>query len=279
MEPDKKIDIEPDRERSQSSDTKNAKESSAALFVKVGIIVLSIIMIVGFGIKIVPNAVTVSNTGMKRDLPIYCVNTEEKKIALSFDTAWGNEDIKSILDILAKNQVKATFFVTGDWVEEYPEDVKAIVAAGHDLGNHSDNHKQLLQMSREQCIQEITKAHDKVKKLTGIDMNLFRTPYGEYNNTVVGAARDCGYYTIQWDVDSEDWKDYGADNIYKSAVDNKHLSNGSIILLHNGTKYTAEALEAIIVGLQDKNYELVPVSQMIYSGEYTIDQEGRQFKK
>jgi peptidoglycan/xylan/chitin deacetylase (PgdA/CDA1 family) len=134
-------------------------------------------------------------------------------------------------------------------------------------------------MSREQCIDEITKAHDKVKKLTGIDMNLFRAPYGEYNNTLVGAARDCGYNTIQWDVDSEDWKDYGVDNIVKMVVENKYLGNGSIILMHNGAKGTPKALEAIITGLQEKQYRIVPISQLIIRGEYTIDNEGRQFAK
>lgn len=180
----------------------NVKEQSGlSLFLKIGVVVLSMIMIIGFGIKVLPQAVTVSNTGSKRDLPIYCVNTDEKKVALSFDAAWGNEDTKNILDILAKYKVKVTFFMTGGWVAKYPEGVKAILAAGHDLGNHSENHKQMSQLSKEQCVEEIMKTNNRVKELTGIEMNLFRAPYGDYNNTLVGAARDCGYYTIQWDVD------------------------------------------------------------------------------
>ena len=173
----------------------------AALFVKVGIVVLSIVAIIGFGIKILPNAVTVSTIGRKRDLPIYCVNTQENKVALTFDTAWGNEDIEEILYILAKNDVKASFFMTGEWINKYPEDVKRIAKDGHDLGNHSENHKQMTLLTKEECTDEITQVHKRVKALTGIDMNLFRAPYGDYNNTVVGAARECGYYTIQWDVD------------------------------------------------------------------------------
>lgn len=250
-----------------------------ALFVKVGIIVLSIIMMIGFGMKIFPNAITVSNINSKRDLPIYCVDCEDKKVALSFDTAWGNDDIQRILDILSKNNVKATFFMTGEWVEKYPEDVKAIAAAGHDLGNHSENHKQMSQLSKEECAEEIIKAHDRVKKLTGIEMTLFRPPYGDYNNTLVQTARECGYYTIQWDVDSQDWKDYGVDSIVKKTVENKNLSNGSIIIFHNGTKYTPEALERVILGVKEKGYEIVPVSQLIYHGDYTVDHTGRQFEK
>ena len=177
------------------------QEKNFTLFMKMGIIVLSIIAIIGFGIKILPNAVTVSSAGNKRELPIYCVNTEEKKVSLSFDMAWGNEDTQRILDILAKHKIKASFFMTGDWVSQYPEGVKAIATAGHDLGNHSENHKQMTQLSTEECIKEIMQVHKRVKNLTNVEMTLFRPPYGDYNNTLIGAARDCGYDTIQWDVD------------------------------------------------------------------------------
>jgi polysaccharide deacetylase family sporulation protein PdaB len=285
MEPNEKKYLV-DKRAADGKPVNGAEQESAdnqitgfTLFMKVGIIVLSIIAIIGFGIKILPNAVTVSSTGSKRDLPIYCVNTEDKKVALSFDAAWGNEDTRNILAILDKYEIKVTFFMTGSWVEKYPEDVKAIAAAGHDLGNHSENHKQMSQLSKEQCIEEIMKAHIRVKELTGTQMNLFRPPYGDYNNTLIGAARECGYYTIQWDVDSLDWKDYGVKSIIKEVVDNKHLDNGSIILMHNGAKYTPDALETIIKGLQDKGYEIVPISQLIYTGEFTVDHTGRQFVK
>lgn len=171
------------------------------LFVKIGIIVLTCILFIGLGIRFLPDAISVSNFAGKRDLPIYCVDTDENKVSLSFDAAWGNEDTQTILDILAKHDVKVTFFMTGEWVRKYPEDVKKIAQAGHDLGNHSENHKQMSQLSKEQCVEEIMKAHNRVKELTGVEMDLFRPPYGDYNNTLVGAAREIGYYTIQWDVD------------------------------------------------------------------------------
>jgi len=264
----------------QNTDNNEKKAvSDITLFVKLGIIVLTVLAIVGLGIKFLPDAITVSNIGKKRDLPIYSVETDENKVALSFDAAWGNDDTQRILDILAKHNVKVTFFMTGEWVRKYPEDVKRIAAAGHDLGNHSENHKQMSKLSEEQCKEEIMKTHNRVKELTGIDMELFRPPYGDYNNMVVGVARKCGYYTIQWDVDSLDWKDYGVDSIIKKCTENKNLRKGSIILLHNGAKYTPDALERIILGLKEKGYELVPISQLIHRGEYTIDHEGRQHKK
>jgi polysaccharide deacetylase family sporulation protein PdaB len=260
-------------------DQDELKQVNITLFVKVGIIVLSIMVLVGLGIKFLPNTISVSNFGSKRDLPIYCVNTDENKVALSFDAAWGNEDTRNILEILAKNNVKVTFFMTGGWISKYPDDVKAIAAAGHDLGNHSENHKQMSQLSKQQCIDEIMTVHNKVKDLTGIEMTLFRPPYGDYNNTLVGTARDCKYFTIQWDVDSLDWKDYGTESIINKVVNNKHLGKGSIILMHNGAKDTPEALQSIITGLKNKGYEIVPISQLIHTGEYTIDHEGRQFAK
>ena len=199
----KKLMDEPDQEREheQSMDTETLMASHASLFVKVGIVVLSIIMIVGFGIRIIPTAVTVTNLSTKNDLPIYSVNLEEPKVSLSFDVAWTNEDTSEILDILDKCKVKATFFMTGEWVDMYPKDVKAIAAAGHDLGNHSENHKRMTDLSKKECEEEIMKAHNRVMDLTGIEMKLFRAPYGDYNNAIVGTARECGYYTIQWNVD------------------------------------------------------------------------------
>lgn len=169
--------------------------------------------------------------------------------------------------------------MTGGWVEKYPDDVKAIAKAGHDLANHSENHKHMSQLSKEQCADEIMKVHQKVKELTGIEMNLFRPPYGDYNDTLIQATRDNGYHCIQWDVDSLDWKDYGADSIVKTVCNHKHLGNGSIILCHNGAKFTKDALETMIKGLQDQGYEIVPISQLIYTDDYYMDHEGRQFKK
>ena len=170
---------------------------------KTGIVVLSIMLVIVSGIYFVPKMIARA-AGEKRELPIYCVKTEKKQVALSFDAAWGNEDTAKILEILKKQNVKVTFFMTGGWVEKYPDDVKAIAAAGHDLGNHSENHKQMSKLTKEQSVKEIMTPHDKVKALTGKDMKLFRPPYGDYNNTLIEATKECGYYCIQWDVDVND---------------------------------------------------------------------------
>ena len=231
---------------------------------------------IGYNRKIASRVVAASSTVGSRELPIYCVDTEEKKIALSFDAAWGNEDTSQILDILAKHQIKVTFFMTGDWVENYPEDVKAIYAAGHDLGNHSNSHPDMTTLSNSQKTEELMTVHNKVKELTGFDMFLFRPPFGSYDNQVVLNAADNGYYTIQWAVDSLDWKDYGVDAIIDTVCNHKHLGCGSIILCHNGAQYTAQALDTLITNLKAQGYEFVPISELIYKDQYHMNHEGRQ---
>lgn len=169
-------------------------------------LVLMIALVGSF--KYLSGFVTVSSNVNGRELPIYSVETDEKKVALTFDAAWGNEDTKKILEILAKHNVHATFFMTGGWVEKYPDDVKEIYEAGHDLGNHSEHHRNMSQLSEEEKTEEIMSVHQKVKELTGVEMNLFRPPYGDYDNAVILNAEENGYYPIQWDVETLDTTGY-----------------------------------------------------------------------
>lgn len=244
--------------------------------VGIGIFLLGVLLLAAGIIRYNPITIITSSTVGNRELPIYCVETPEPKIAITFDAAWGNEDTGKILDILQKEEIKATFFMTGGWVEAYPEDVKAILAAGHDLGNHSESHKNMSQLSDSEKREELMTVHNKVEELTGYRMFLFRAPYGDYDNAVVNTAKECGYYTIQWDVDSLDWKDYGVDAIIERVTQDAHLGNGSIILCHNGAKFTADALETLITKLKEKGYTFVPVSELIYRDNYHMNPEGRQ---
>ena len=272
----KEIRIFPERKEGQSSEEYAKQRMMAGL--KYGIYVLAAFAVLRGIIVTAGSSISVSNSVNGRELPIYCVETKEPKIALTFDAAWGNEDTQKILEVLKKHDVRVTFFMTGGWVENYPDDVKAILAAGHDLGNHSENHKNMSQLSDAEKKEELMKVHDKVRTLTGYEMFLFRPPYGDYDNAVVNVAKDCGYYTIQWDVDSLDWKDYGVDSIIKTVTEHKHLGNGSIILCHNGAKYTAQALDTLITKLKEKGYTFVPVSELIYRDGYHMNVEGRQIK-
>ncbi|MCM1467177.1 MAG: polysaccharide deacetylase family protein [Alistipes sp.] len=241
-----------------------------------GFFVLCTLLLLAVAVSNIPAIMSVNSRVGSRELPIYCVQTDKKQIALSFDAAWGNDDTRKILEILQKHDVKVTFFMTGGWVESYPDDVKAIYEAGHDLGNHSENHKDMPTLSGEQQTEELMKVHNKVKELTGYEMFLFRPPYGSYNNNLILNAKKLGYYTIQWDVDSLDWKNYGVDSVIKTVTQHKHLGSGSIILCHNGAQYTAEALDTLITTLKDAGYEFVPISELIIKDNYHMDHEGRQ---
>lgn len=253
-----------------------SKNKQIVLGIAICLFCYSVVFIYKYGISesIPTGSASVGN----RELPIYCVEVAEPKIAISFDAAWGNEDTQAILDILKRNDVKATFFMTGGWVESYPDDVKKILADGHDLGNHSENHKNMSQLSKKEIAQELLQVHEKVKKLTDYDMFLFRPPYGDYDNDVITVAMENHYFPIQWNVDSLDWKDYGVDSIIKTVTEHKALGNGSIILCHNGAKYTAQALDMLIKSLKEQGYQFVPISALIYREQYHMNHEGRQIK-
>ena len=242
------------------------------------ICLILVVVIVAFSVKYMPVSLRVSSNVNGRELPVYSVETEKKQVSLTFDCAWGDEYTDAILAVLSKYNVHSTFFMTGSWVGEYPEDVKKIVAAGHELGNHSESHKNMAQLTDEEQNSEIMSVHEKVKALTGVEMNMFRAPYGEYNDSLILNAEKNGYFTIQWDINSEDWKDYGKDSILDKVLKSDQLKNGSIILCHNGAKYTTEALDELVAGLQEKGYEIVPVSQLIYKEDYHMDVKGRQIK-
>ena len=213
-----------------------------------------------------------------RALPIYSVEQDGKKAAITFDCAWGADDIPEILDTLKRENVKATFFLVGDWADKFPEATRRIAQDGHDLGNHSDTHPHMGGMSRERIISEITGCSSRLQKFSDRKIELFRAPYGEYDDQVVKTAEVLGCYTIQWNVDSLDWKP----GISKSEILNRIMSKtapGAILLFHNDTAHTAKLLTEVVQWLKREGYQLVPVSEMIYRENYTIDFEGRQRKK
>lgn len=209
-----------------------------------------------------------------RKLPIYSVDTQEKKIAISFDAAWGADYTDDLLKILKDHNVKTTFFLVGIWVDKYPDMVKKISDEGHEIGNHSAKHPKMSTLSKEQIIEELNSTSKKIEDITGKPTVLLRPPFGDYNNRLVETSHELGYQVIQWDVDSLDYKDYGTEAIVDRVL--KKVSNGSIVLFHNNATYTSKALPIILDKLQAEGYKIVPISELILQENYYIDHTGRQ---
>ena len=179
-----------------------------------------------------------------RQLPIYCVQRDQKLVSISFDAAWGNEDTQQLIDILGQYGVTATFFVVGDWADKYPESVKALHDAGHEVMNHSNTHAHYPQLSAEEIITDLNARNDKIEAITGVRPTLVRLPYGDYDDKSISAVRSIGMEPIQWDVDSLDWKELSAQEI-TSRVTSK-VQPGSIVLFHNAALHTPEALPTFL---------------------------------
>ncbi len=227
------------------------------------------------------SAVTISHIGVKvsnstRKLPIYSVQTNEKKIAITFDAAWSAEDTDELITILKKHNAKATIFAVGDWVEKNPDAVKKFNKSGHEMANHSDTHAAFSKIDREEIKQEIIECNKKIEAITGSQPKLVRAPSGDYDNKSIEVAESLNMKLIQWDCDSLDYKGLSVDEMY-NRITNK-VQNGSIVLFHNGVKNTPEALDKILTKLEKDGYEFVTVSELIYWDNYEIDHTGRQRK-
>ncbi len=179
-----------------------------------------------------------------------------------------------ILNTLDKYNVKATFFLVGFWVDKYPHQVEEIFKRGHEIGNHSTTHPHMSQLSREKIAEELSMTDKKITEITNVKPRVFRAPFGDYNDLLIQTARDLEYNTIQWDIDSLDWKELGVEPVIDRVV--KNAADGSIILFHNNAKYIKEYLPVIIQTLQEKGFKMVTVSELIHKNNFEIDNNGRQ---
>ena len=211
-----------------------------------------------------------------RKVPIYSVQTDKKQVAISFDAAWGADKTKDIINILKQNDCGATFFLVGFWVDKYPELVKEIDGSGLEIGSHSNTHPDLTKLSQSQIKIELETVNQKVKDITSKDIKVFRSPYGAYNNMSIDVAERLGLTTIQWDVDSLDWKGISASKICSNIL--TKVKNGSIILCHNNSDHIVEALPTILTTLKERGYKVTSVSDLIYKDNYSINTQGIQIK-
>ena len=215
-----------------------------------------------------------SNISPKK-VPIYSVETDEKAVALTFDAAWGADKTLGILETLEQKDACATFFLVSFWAEKYETELKTLAASDRiEIGTHSATHPYMSKLSKSQIELELTTSKSLIESISGRKVELFRPPYGDYSDTLLNVAKDKGLYTIQWDVDSLDWKGISKEQIASRIVGK--CRNGSIVLMHNDGKHTLEALPAIIDGLRAKGFTFKTVGELIYKDNYTIDHTGRQ---
>ena len=211
-------------------------------------------------------------------LPIYCVETNEKKIALTFDAAWGADDTDTLIAVLQQYNATATFFVVGEWVDKYPNEVKKLSDAGFDVMNHSATHPYMTKLSETAMKEQLKICNDKITAVTGKTPTLFRCPYGDYDNRVISTVESVGMKTLQWDVDSLDWKDTATVSSIVTRVTGK-VKPGSIVLFHNDADHTPEALPIILEKLTADGYTFVKAADLIYNDNYEILHDGTQRKK
>ena len=239
--------------------------------------VLTVITLFGVANLTVKTETIETSSNVTQTLPIYNVQTEEKKIAFTMNCAWSAHDIDDILETLRSNEVKITFFIVGDWVDKNPEAVKKIYDEGHEIGNHSNTHPHVNNLTYEQNLEEIKKCSQKIEQITGKKPMLYRAPYGEYNDTVIKSAFENEYYAIQWNKDILDYQALTGEQMWKRIGSN--LQNGDIILSHNGTAHTADSLDMLLKNIKEKGFEIVKVSDLICKENYEINNNGTQISK
>ncbi len=207
-------------------------------------------------------------------VPVYSVETEKKQVAISFDAAWGADKTQGIMDILAEYDVGGTFFLVGFWVDKYGDLVKEIDERGFEIGTHSNTHPDMTKLSADAMEKELTTCVDMIENITGKNVELFRPPYGAYNDTLIKTSEKLGLIPIQWSVDSLDWKGISAQEITTRIINN--VKNGSIILCHNNSDHILDALPMILDRLTAQGYTVTSVGDLVYKENYEIDRQGVQ---
>lgn len=228
-------------------------------FVKI-LILLLIMSAVGMSLVYFSHYESVP-TAAKRP-PIERGNPNTKEMVFTVNVYWGNEYLPRMLEILKQNNVKATFFLGGQWVEDFPDLAKELAKDGHEIGNHGYCHAHHRNLTLDENRNEIAKAERIIQETLGVKTTLFAPPYGEYSDDTLAAADALGYKTILWTIDTVDWDSPGVETIIRRVVE--RAENGAFVLMHP-TAQTVEALPEIIRQLKEKGFSLVTVSEALHS--------------
>lgn len=248
----------------------DGKIKKTALYLVLLLIWLSALFVVVF------LSLTKQTSAHSAELPVYSVETDKKIASLTFNCAWDDTGLTELMHILESNNIRATFFVVGDFAEKYPDAVRMIYNAGHELGNHSMKHKDPVKMTYTELLRDIDECNKLLRSITGCDVSLYRVPSGSYNTDTITAAKSLGMTAVQWDTDSIDWKDITTEEIKNRII--KKADSGSIILFHVGKENTVEALPGIIEIMKNNGFSFVTVSELLPEGETYIDINGRLHK-
>ena len=224
---------------------------------------------------IISHPALVGQAGRERALPIYSVQREEAALSLTFNAMEPlDQHTAQVLEILNFYGVRATFFVTGDWVRENASLAAALLAGGHELMNLSDDYSVLRRLTASDIQANLSACSEVLRGVTGEWPSLFRAPFGEYDDKLISTAAAMGMHTIQWSIDSGDWRGYAAEVIVRRVTG--RAFSGGIVLFHSNLEETVLALPDILQGLMDEGYALIPVSEMVIQSEFTISPTGRQ---
>lgn len=247
-----------------------------AVFKKRKFFALAIAVIVLLiSIAVLPSTSLLQASASNKKLPIYRVRTDKKVLSISFDCAWGVDYTDKLLSVMQEEGVRCTFFTVEFWARKHPDYLKKISSFGHEIGTHSATHPYMSKLDKDGVNNELKTSINAIESVTGKKVELFRPPYGDYNDNLIETAKEAGLFTIQWDVDSLDWKNLSAKEIKNRVV--SRVKSGSIVLFHNQGLHTAEALPEIIRELKNQGYQFVPISELIYKENYQIAHDGEQY--
>jgi polysaccharide deacetylase family sporulation protein PdaB len=234
------------------------------------IVILGLIIVIVFGAGYFTGKFTLetfpASSFLAKEMPIFYIQKRATEACLTFDISWGEKTLPLVLQILAENQVPATFFVSGPWALTHSRELKAIANSGHEIASHGDKHINLSQYSKETVKDNIKKAHQDLLSIVDRVAPFFRPPNGDYDDVVIDTARELGFETVIWAVDSLDWKNPGPEYMVSRIL--TRTFPGAIILCHasDSSKQIHLALPGIIQGLRAKGYKLVSLSKLFENG-------------
>ncbi len=204
-------------------------------------------------------------------IPMFYVETDQKIMALTFDISWGEDTPGKVLDVLAQHNQKATFFLSGPWANYYRNTVTRILEEGHEIASHGQEHIDLSHESKETITSNIESAHNILVNLTNTTPRFFRPPNGDYDDLVVLTARELGYETVIWSLDSLDWMNPGVSRMLDRI--SKYSFPGAIILFHasDSAKETHEVLPLVFENLKAAGYKLLTLGELVARGKPARD--------